>query len=70
MACQSSSNANFRKIDRAFSFYPFFIELYLLFIISIVKQSLKNNLEFIVEHIKKALTGSHGLLGPILLMVT
>lgn len=70
MACQSSSNANFQKIDRAFSFYPFFIELYLLFIISIVKQSLKNNLEFIDKHTKQALTGSHGLLGPILLMVT
>ena len=41
------------------------MNLYLLFIISIVEQSLKNNLEFIVEHIKTALVGSQSLLGPI-----
>lgn len=41
------------------------MNLYLLFIISIVEQSLKNNLEFIVEHIKAALVGSQSLLGPI-----
>ncbi len=45
------------------------MNLYLLFIISIVKQSLKNNLEFIVERTKQALVGSRSLLGPLLLAV-
>jgi hypothetical protein len=69
MACQSSSIAKFPKIDRAFSFYPFFIELYLLFIISIIALTWKINIDFIVEHIKKALTGSRGLLGPYLVII-
>ena len=45
------------------------MNLYLLFIISILDQSLKNNLEFIVDNIKPALVGYHGLLGPYLVII-
>lgn len=67
MVCQSSSMTKFPKIDKAFSFYPFVLTVFLIFIITIIERIEKKYIDFIDKDIKTALTGSHSLLGPLLI---